>query len=208
MLTFAHASLLLVLCASNLLHQASATHDAQVVFASPLSSPHHVDPAILAALEAYPDPVDALLFLRPEVASELSVPRLLHIAGEDASQWLTEGDKLRLRRRGLKFIDITDHEVFYAQHDAHSLAGQARKSRHRLDIRPGRPGLCTHLLIIVIDLPNLTHQRLVKPLLPQVSVQRMHHVLEHMTSYYTRYFFSETGAQSAQWLHDHIAMVA
>jgi leucyl aminopeptidase len=28
-----------------------------------------------------------------------------------------------------------------------------------------------------------------------------------MTSYYTRYFGSVTGEQSAQWLHDHIADV-
>jgi leucyl aminopeptidase len=35
----------------------------------------------------------------------------------------------------------------------------------------------------------------------------MHDVLEHMTSYYTRYFGSVTGEESAQWLHDHIADV-
>lgn len=35
----------------------------------------------------------------------------------------------------------------------------------------------------------------------------MSHVLEHMTSYYTRYFGSVTGEESAQWLHDHIAEV-
>ena len=58
------------------------------------------------------------------------------------------------------------------------------------------------------DLPDLTHQRLVKPLLPNVSTERMHRVLEHMTGYYTRYFGSITGERSAVWLHDQIADVS
>jgi selenocysteine lyase/cysteine desulfurase len=35
----------------------------------------------------------------------------------------------------------------------------------------------------------------------------MHDVLRHMTSYYNRYFGGPIGAQSAEWLHDHIAQV-
>lgn len=56
-----------------------------------------------------------------------------------------------------------------------------------------------------IELPDLTHQRLVKPLFPQVSTSRMHDVLKHMTSYYNRYYGGVIGETSAQWLHDHIA---
>jgi leucyl aminopeptidase len=58
-----------------------------------------------------------------------------------------------------------------------------------------------------IDLPPFVHQSLVKPLFPKVSTQRMYDVLEHMTSYYTRYYGSTTGERSALWLHDHIAEV-
>lgn len=57
------------------------------------------------------------------------------------------------------------------------------------------------------DLPDLVHQRLVKPLFPRVSTERMHDVLKHMTSYYNRYYGGTTGALSAEWLHDHIAQV-
>lgn len=56
-------------------------------------------------------------------------------------------------------------------------------------------------------LPKLSHQRLVKPLFPNVSTQRMHDVLKHMTSYYNRYFGGPTGEESSQWLHDHIASI-
>lgn len=100
---------------------------------------HHYGPvvvsqAILAALETHPDdPVAAFLSLRPESAAELAAPRLLHIVGEKEAQWLTEGDKLRLRRLRRKFVDITDHVDFYArQQHAHmemeaSWAGKASK---------------------------------------------------------------------------------
>jgi hypothetical protein len=76
---------------------------------------HGVDDAIFQALELHEDPVDALLYLQPDRASELCKPRLLHIKGEGQPQWLTEGEKLRLRRLGKKFMDITDHIDFYEQ---------------------------------------------------------------------------------------------
>jgi leucyl aminopeptidase len=51
----------------------------------------------------------------------------LHVVGEQKPEWMTEGDKLRLRRRGKKFVDITDHEEFYAQ-QAGILSGKASES--------------------------------------------------------------------------------
>ena len=56
-------------------------------------------------------------------------------------------------------------------------------------------------------MPDLVHQRYIKPLFRQVSTQRMHDVLKHMTSYYTRYFGSTEGEQSSQWLYNHIAEI-
>lgn len=35
----------------------------------------------------------------------------------------------------------------------------------------------------------------------------MHDVLQHMTSYYNRYYGDFHGEQSSEWLHDHIAEV-
>lgn len=125
MLTSVGANALLLL-STRLLTLVSAARNSQVVLAPPHDE-HIVDPAILAALDAYPDPVDALVFLQPETADELAQPRLLHVVGELEPQWMTEGDKLRLRRKGMKFIDITEHEEFYAQ-QVDSMAGQARES--------------------------------------------------------------------------------
>lgn len=119
------------ICTSSLLllsasfFSASASQEAQVHLTA--SAKHHqVDPAILAALEKYPDPVDALVALHPEAAEQLAQPRLLHVSGESSAKWMTEGDKLRLKRKGKKFTDITDHEAFYKE-QVHTQSGEARK---------------------------------------------------------------------------------
>lgn len=138
---------------------------------------HAVDDTILAALEAHPDPVDALIALRPELSDELAEARLLHVYGDDAPRWVTEGDKLRLRRSGKKFKDITDF-----QDDAVTVtrAGKAH-------------------------LPELSHQRLVKPLFSRVSTKAMRAALTTLTSFYNRYYGDVYGEHSALWLHDHLS---
>ncbi|KAF5515400.1 Leucine aminopeptidase 1 [Colletotrichum siamense] len=143
---------------------------------------HDADESVLAALKAHPDPVDALLSLQPEKADKLAERRLLHVFGEKEPQWMTEGDKLRLRRKGKKFRDITNHQDLYAEDSVGAWSGKA-------------------------NLPKITHQRLIKPLFPKVNQTEMHDVLAHMTSYYNRYFDGPTGEESSQWLHDHIAEI-
>ncbi|KAH8882467.1 Zn-dependent exopeptidase [Thozetella sp. PMI_491] len=165
----------------------AAARDSQVVLGpSPslgkTNGVHTVSDAILAALEAHPDPVDALIALQPDLAAGLAEPRLLHVAGEKEAAWMTEGDKLRLRREKKKFIDITDHRDFYAQQQAQTTSGKAH-------------------------MPPLSHKSQVKSLFPQVSTDRMRYVLENMTGFRDRYFGGTNGALSAQWLHDHIAKI-
>lgn len=73
---------------------------------------------------------------------------------------------------------------------------------------PGNRNILSPLLIwLFIDLPNLTHQRLVQPLLAQISNQRMHDDLEHLTGYYNRWFGGSTGEKSARWIHDQVAQI-
>lgn len=82
---------------------------------------------IFAALKRYADPVDALVALQPDMADTLAEPRLIHVHGEKMAEWMTEGDKLRLRRKGRKFRDITDFQELYADH-VNTFAGKASKS--------------------------------------------------------------------------------
>ncbi|PSR81001.1 peptidase family M28 [Coniella lustricola] len=136
---------------------------------------------VLAALDIHADPVAALISLQPELAAQLATPRLIHVLGQAEPEWMTEGDKLRLRREKHKFMDITDHRDLYND-PIHAWAGKA-------------------------NLPKLTHQRYIKPLFSKVSTERMHDVLKHMTSYYNRFYGATTGEQSSQWLHDHIQSI-
>lgn len=90
------------------------TNEAAAAATSDFNPEHVVDDTILAALAANPDPVDALISLRPEMAAQLAESRLIHVLGEDKPRWMKEGDKLRLRQNRKKFMDITDHQDLYA----------------------------------------------------------------------------------------------
>jgi hypothetical protein len=91
-----------------------------VTLASPVLSPsishllsssiqHPIDASLTAHLLMHSDPVDAFRALYPQEADELDEPRLLKVHGEEPV-WSTEGEKLRLRRAGKGFMDLTGRE--------------------------------------------------------------------------------------------------
>ncbi|KAL7419745.1 hypothetical protein Q5752_005661 [Cryptotrichosporon argae] len=159
-------------------------------FSKPVSqSPHSapaaanaIPPAVLAALDAHPDDlVAAFLSVEPGRAAELAAPRLIEVLGDgEGPRWMTEGDKMALRRERKVFLDLTERPD--AQLGATAFAGSAHT-------------------------PDLTHQRWVRPCFADVSTKKMAKVLKHMTSYFNRYYHSVNGARSARWLHDHIAEI-
>ncbi|KAH6692404.1 leucyl aminopeptidase [Plectosphaerella plurivora] len=90
------------------------------------------------------------------------------------TQWVTEDEKWELRRNGESFFDITDTQ------DLGSLrAGIQRKSVF--------PDKCTK-------------QDVVKPLLKDLSKKNIERRLEKFTSFHTRYYKSDYGRQSSEWL--------
>jgi len=76
--------------------------------------PEHVklsDPAVLERLSSPGfDAIQLLKELEPAKAHELDEPRFLHVFGEDQGRWMTEGDKVNLRRQDKKFVDLTGRE--------------------------------------------------------------------------------------------------
>ncbi|WWC86572.1 uncharacterized protein L201_001449 [Kwoniella dendrophila CBS 6074] len=151
------------------------------LLSSSASTQYEVHPSILSALEQHDDPVKALLSLRPELEELMAEPRLLRIFGQGPLDgvWLTEGDKLRLRRQGKKFMDLTDSQDLI---QSGFIAGKA-------------------------NTPNLSHQRWIKPLFKELKTSNMHEVLVKATSFFNRYYFSEYGVQSSRWLHDYISNI-
>jgi len=125
-------SVLVLLLSTSQISFGSSFPDKQLVLTPTPEFPnapgeHVVDKAILAALKTHSDPVDALVSLQHESSTDLAQPRLLHVFGDQEPKWMTEGDKLRLHRRGKKFVDITDHEDFYTQ-QIEMMSGKASES--------------------------------------------------------------------------------
>ncbi|OAA66762.1 leucine aminopeptidase 2 [Niveomyces insectorum RCEF 264] len=122
------------------------------------------------------DPTEAGTVQRhPEAsASELF---LVELAPGNAF-WVTEEQKWELRRNGLRFMDITDHRDLGAK-NARSL-----RSSSAPRVFPN----------------NVTHQDVVEPLLAQLATAPMKAHLEVFTGFHTRYYKSDYGRQSSEWL--------
>lgn len=74
----------------------------------------HTEALILSTLERISDPVEAMIALDATQAEILAEPRLLEVFDGSAgpsTKWMTEGDKLRLRRQEIDFIDWTGRNL-------------------------------------------------------------------------------------------------
>ena len=58
------------------------------------------------------DPVEVIRLLDPVYAAVLDEPRLVEVIGTEPV-WMTEGDKLRLKKQGLSFMDLTGHQNLF-----------------------------------------------------------------------------------------------
>ncbi|PVI04500.1 leucine aminopeptidase 2 [Periconia macrospinosa] len=120
------------------------------------------------------------------VASAVQVPEQVPLQAAEQDQylielapgetrWITEDDKWALRREGINFFDITD--------------------------TPELGSLNREIGIRSVQFPTKTaHNDTVAPLLKQLEKNNMRKHLEKFTSFYTRYYKSDYGAQSSAWL--------
>ncbi|KAK9361601.1 hypothetical protein V1504DRAFT_451298 [Lipomyces starkeyi] len=98
---------------------------------------------------------------------------------EAGAQWISEADKLQLKRAGKKFFDITDHADDPVQ------------------------------VVVNVTYPaEVSFVEQAAPLLANISISNMKANLETFTSFYTRYYKSTTGADSSQWLFDTVKAIA
>ncbi|KAL2121150.1 hypothetical protein VTJ04DRAFT_5177 [Mycothermus thermophilus] len=92
------------------------------------------------------------------------------------TRWVTEEEKWELRRQGKRFFDITDHPDLGAL--------RARSLAKKKAVFPPKPAL----------------QPEVEPLLANLSKSEMETHLTKFTSFHTRYYKSEWGRKSSEWL--------
>ncbi|KAH7909279.1 Zn-dependent exopeptidase [Hygrophoropsis aurantiaca] len=112
----------------------------------------------------------------PASATELDEPRLLQVFGEEA-QWMTEGDKLRLRKQGLKFADLTGYED--------------------LSVGDGLAGIQS-------TWPDLQYKEKVKSVTSRLRTEPMRENLSNLTSFHNRYYRSQYGVQSSRWIYNQV----
>ncbi|KAG0320580.1 Leucine aminopeptidase 1 [Linnemannia gamsii] len=105
--------------------------------------------------------------------------RLVQTAADKAPFWTSEKERLTMFRNNVKYMDITDHQDLGAS---------------RLSALGKRP------------LPSsAVHQKKVARYVDSLSTANMEVALKEFTSFYNRYYKSETGKQSAQWLYKQIS---
>ncbi|KAI9461343.1 Zn-dependent exopeptidase [Boletus coccyginus] len=109
----------------------------------------------------------------PGYAPMLDEPRLLQVFGADPV-WVTEGDKLRLRKQGLGFMDLT-----------------GRQDVFRLSVHEKQT-----------EWPELRYQKKVLEVIQSLNVTEMEDNLVDLTSFFNRYYRSEFGVQSSRWIYD------
>ncbi|KAI0079660.1 peptidase [Panus rudis PR-1116 ss-1] len=109
----------------------------------------------------------------PGFSLDLSERRLVQLEGQEPV-WMTELDKINLRAQGIQFFDVTETPFLGAS------------APLRAVIKSSFPS------------PNATD--LVKPVLKKLSTDGPVRNLKEFTSFRTRYYRSNTGRQSQQWL--------
>ncbi|KAG9219152.1 hypothetical protein CCMSSC00406_0001562 [Pleurotus cornucopiae] len=136
------------------------------------------------AVSAVPaGPLDSQMPLGSSVAGfdlDLSEQRLVQLEGQ-APQWISELDKIQLKAKNVNFFDITD-----AQELGHSIVARPL-------LKPSFPS------------PNATKK--VESVLKTLSTEGPKSNLEKFTSFRTRYYRSDTGRQSQQWLLAQISKI-
>ncbi|KAM7186162.1 hypothetical protein V8F20_011500 [Naviculisporaceae sp. PSN 640] len=109
---------------------------------------------------------------RPEIKSTAEKFHIELAPGN--TRWVTEDEKWELRRNGQRFFDITDHPDL----------GSLRTRTAKVAVFPQKP----------------KYQDDVNPLLGNLSKSEMKDHLTTFTSFHTRYYKSDYGRQSSEWL--------
>ncbi|WPG99171.1 Leucine aminopeptidase [Acrodontium crateriforme] len=95
------------------------------------------------------------------------------------TRWVTEDQKWELRREGKQFFDITENQ------DLGLLSAQTARSK--------------------VTFPKTTaYNESVAPLLKELKKKNMIDHLSTFTSFHTRYYKSDYGRQSSEWLFDQV----
>jgi leucyl aminopeptidase len=121
--------------------------------------------------------------------------------GPNNYQISTEAEKLYLKRSGINFIDVTEH-ISIDQAISQGLIEQNHPSGLQKFINFGSKQLKTlKKEIPVYNYPTSPqNHKTVNHLIDQIDIDLVYNNLANFTSFYTRYYKSQLGYDSANWL--------
>ncbi|KAI0723391.1 peptidase [Earliella scabrosa] len=109
---------------------------------------------------------------------DLNEPRLVQLEGHEEPVMMTELEKIQAKAQGIRFFDVTE------------TLDLGSRAQFRTATKPSYPK------------PN--HTESVRSVIDTLEIQNLRDGLEKFTSFRTRYYRSETGKQSQQWLFNKI----
>lgn len=109
--------------------------------------------------------------------------RLVQLSPSD-TRWVSESQKLELKRQGLNFMDITDHQDLVPL------------SLTKPSFKPGP----------IPEKPAFMD--MIHPILGNLTTTTIETNLREFTNFYTRYYKSDHGRKSSEWLHQRISATA
>lgn len=127
---------------------------------------------IASCTTALPHELQSSFEVHPGFDIDLSVQRLVEL-DDHQRVWMTELEKIQTKARGIKFFDITDTQ------DLETFS---------------------HLRVKKFSYPSPNETERVRPILKTLSIKGPQENLAHFSSFRTRYYRSESGKASQQWL--------
>ncbi|KAI0751349.1 peptidase [Daedaleopsis nitida] len=112
---------------------------------------------------------------------DLYEPRLVQLEGHESPVMMTELEKIQAKARGIRFFDVTE------------TTDLGSRAQFRTVNKPSFPK------------PN--HNESVRSVIDTLEVQNLRDGLDKFTSFRTRYYRSDTGKQSQQWLLNKISQL-
>ncbi|KAI0045910.1 peptidase [Auriscalpium vulgare] len=128
---------------------------------------------------------------------DLSAKRLVQLEGM-SPVWMTELEKIAAKAKGIKFFDITDTQ------DLGSFAYLRAPTKGMSAARLACQLALAHFRLRASDFPKPSHSKQVKKVIKELSTAGPKANLQKFSSFRTRYYRSETGRQSQQWLSSKI----
>lgn len=119
--------------------------------------------------------------------------------GPDHYELVSEATKMQYKRQGKKFIDVTS---VVSVEDAVNAGYVASGGNHDVVSIFGKQLSTLKKPIPTYNYPaNATQQKVVDPLVEQINLDGVKSNLAQFSSFYTRYYKSTTGLDSANWLY-------